>query len=157
MLPPSPAKNPDDYYRFVRAVVARAKGRVRYWQNDSEPNSPIYWAGTKEFVAQLKIFHKAVKDADPSAVVVVGGYDGLFNPPGTHAIPSQEKGLEFFDYVMKETADVFDVFDLRPYADPTLSRGAWITSAAACKRSATRSPSSLRNTAVPVFMSFPPT
>jgi hypothetical protein len=123
MLPPSPAKNPEDYYRFIHAVVTHvvthSKGRVRYWQNDSEPNSPIYWAGTKEeFVGQLKIFHKAVKDADPSAVVVAGGYDGLFNPPGTHPIPGQEKGLEFFDYVMKEAADAFDVFDLRLYADP---------------------------------------
>jgi hypothetical protein len=119
MLPPSPAKNPEDYYRFVHAVVTHSKGRVRYWQNDSEPNSPVYWAGTKEeFVRQLKIFHKAVKDADPSAVVVAGGYDGLFNPPGAYPIPGQEKGLEFFDYVMKEAADAFDIFDLRLYADP---------------------------------------
>ena len=119
MLPPSPAKNPDDYYRFVRAVVAHAKGRVRYWQNDSEPNSPIYWAGTKDqFVQELKLFHKAVKDADPSAIVVAGGYDGLFNPPGTRPIPGQEKGLEFFDTVMRDAADAFDVFDLRLYADP---------------------------------------
>jgi hypothetical protein len=108
MLPPSPAKYPDDYYRFVRAVVAHSKGRVRYWQNDSEPNSPIYWAGTKDqFVQELKLFHKAVKDADPSAIVVAGGYDGLFNPPGTH-----------FDTVMRDAADAFDVFDLGLYADP---------------------------------------
>jgi hypothetical protein len=119
MLPPSPAKNPDDYYRFVHAVVTHAKGHVRYWQNDSEPNSPIYWAGTnQEFIAELKLFHKAVKDADPSAVVVAGGYDGLFNPPGTHPIPGQEKGLEFFDNVMRDASDAFDVFDLRLYADP---------------------------------------
>lgn len=119
MLPPSPAKNPDDYYRFVHAVVTHAKGRVRYWQNDSEPNSPIYWAGTnQEFIAELKLFHKAVKDADPSAVVVAGGYDGLFNPPGTHPIPGQEKGLEFFDNVMRDASDAFDIFDLRLYADP---------------------------------------
>jgi hypothetical protein len=55
MLPPSPAKNPDDYYQFVHAVVAHCKRRVRFWQNDSEPNNPIYWAGTKEqFVAEIK-------------------------------------------------------------------------------------------------------
>lgn len=119
MLPPSPAKNPDDYYQFVHAVVSHCKGRVRYWQNDSEPNSPIYWAGTKEeFVAALQIFHKAVQDADPSAVVVAGGYDGLFSPPGAHAMPGQEKGLEFFDYVLKEAAGAFDAFDVRLYADP---------------------------------------
>src|SRR5262249_19720963 len=56
MLPPSPAKNPDDYYRFVYDLVKHCKGRVRYWQNDSEPNNPIYWSGTKqEFVEQLQV------------------------------------------------------------------------------------------------------
>lgn len=119
MLPSSPAKDPDDYYRFVHAVVTHAKGRVRYWQNDSEPNSPIFWAGTnQEFIAELKLFHKAVKDADPSAVVVAGGYDGLFNPPAAYSLPGQEKGLEFFDNVMRDASNAFDVFDLRLYIDP---------------------------------------
>ena len=119
LLPPSPAKNPDDYYHFVYNVVKHCKGRVRYWQNDAEPNSPLYWSGTKEeFVAELKIFYKAVKDADPAAVVVVGGYDGMFGPPGTHQFPNQQVGLDFFDYVLKEGREAFDVFDLRLYGDP---------------------------------------
>jgi hypothetical protein len=94
-------------------------GRVRYWQNDSEPNNPIYWSGTKEeFTAQLKVFYKAVKDADPSAEVVAGGYDGLFGPPGSYPFPNQQAGLDFFDYVLKEGRNAFDIFDLRLYADP---------------------------------------
>ncbi|HXJ60824.1 MAG TPA: hypothetical protein VNU68_29615 [Verrucomicrobiae bacterium] len=118
LLPPSPARNPDDYYRFVNELVKHCHGCVRYWQNDSEPNNPIYWSGTKEeFVAQLKVFHKAVKDADSSAVVVVGGYDGLFGPPGTRPFPNQQAGLDFFDYVLKEGRDGFDLFDLRLYGD----------------------------------------
>ncbi len=49
----------------------------------------------------------------------MGGYDGIFNPPGEgHAIPNQERGLAFFDVVLKEGATAFDVFDLRLYADP---------------------------------------
>jgi hypothetical protein len=100
-------------------MVKHGKGRVRFWQNDCEPNDPIYWSGTKEeFVAQLKVFYKAVKDADPSATVVVGGYDGLFGPPGTHPFPNQQVGLAFFDYVLSEGKDAFDVFDLRLYGDP---------------------------------------
>ncbi len=119
MLPPSPAKNPDDYYRFVYELVKHCQGRVRYWQNDAEPNDPIYWSGTKEeFVAQLKVFYRAVKAADPSAVVVVGGYDGLFGPPGTYQFPNQQAGLDFFDCVLKEGRDAFDLFDLRLYGDP---------------------------------------
>lgn len=119
LLPPSPARNPDDYYRFVYDTVEHCRGRVRYWQNDAEPNSPVYWSGTKEeFVAQLKVFYRAVKDADRSAAVIVGGYDGLFGPPGTHPFPGQEIGLNFFDYVLAEGRDAFDVFDLRLYGDP---------------------------------------
>ncbi|HVV74311.1 MAG TPA: hypothetical protein VHI52_22950 [Verrucomicrobiae bacterium] len=118
LLPPSPARNPDDYYRFVYDLVRHCHGKVRYWQNDAEPNNPIYWSGTKEqFVAQLKVFYRAVKDADPSAVVVVGGYDGLFGPPGTHPFPNQQVGLDFFDYVLKEGRAAFDLFDLRLYGD----------------------------------------
>jgi hypothetical protein len=121
MLPPSIATNLDDYYRFVFDLVKHCKGRVRYWQNDCEPNDPVYWSGTKEeFVAELKVFCKAVKDADPSATVVVGGYDGLFNPPGTgmFQFPTQRASLDFFDYVFAEGRDSFDMFDLRLYADP---------------------------------------
>ena len=118
LLPPSPAANPDDYYRFVYDLVKHCKGRVRYWQNDCEPNNPIYWDSTKEeFVAQLKVFYQAVKDADPAALVVAGGYDGLFGPPGTHPFPNQQAGLDFFDYVLKEGRDAFDFFDLRLYGD----------------------------------------
>jgi hypothetical protein len=119
MLPPSPARNLDEYYRLVHAAVSRARGRVRFWQNDCEPNNPVFWAGTKEqFVAQLKTFHRAVKDADPDALVVVGGYDGLFNPPGGFEFPGQAHGLAFFEHVLREGGASFDLFDLRLYADP---------------------------------------
>jgi len=119
MLPPSPAKNMDDYYRFIHALVLHCKGRVRYWQNDAEPNDPIYWSGTREeFAEELRVFHKAVKDADPAAIVVAGGYDGLFNPPGMFPYPTQKYGLDFFDYVIANASDAFDVFDLRLYGDP---------------------------------------
>lgn len=119
-LPPSPAVDPEDYRRFVHALVQRYRGRVRYWQNDAEPNNPLYWLGTKEeFVAQLKVFAAAVRSADPASVVVVGGYDGVFNPPGEGPpIGNQAVGLAFFDYVIRKGGDAFDVFDLRLYGSP---------------------------------------
>jgi hypothetical protein len=119
ILPPSPAKNADDYYRMIHTVVSHCKGRIRYWQNDSEPNNPVFWAGTPgEFVAQLKVFYRAVKDADPEAKVVCGGYDGLFNPPGMPPVPGQERGLAFFDHAIKEGHKSFDIFDIRLYGNP---------------------------------------
>ncbi len=127
LLPPSPANDLDEYYRFVHAVVKRCRGRVRYWQNDCEPNNPVFWSGTKEeFAAQLRVFYRAVKDAGPDAVVIAGGYDGMFVAPdmiplpGQHTapFPQQEAGLAFFDYIIKEASAAFDIFDLRLYGDP---------------------------------------
>ncbi|MFC4873906.1 beta-galactosidase [Negadavirga shengliensis] len=119
LLPPSPAKSEKDYYDFIYQLVKRTKGKVKYWQNDCEPNNPVYWAGNKqEFIDQTKVFYKAVKDADPKALVVLGGYDGLFNPPGMPEMPNQKAGLSFFEDVIQEARGFFDVFDLRLYANP---------------------------------------
>lgn len=119
LLPPSPARNEKDYYDFIYKLVKRTQGKVKYWQNDCEPNNPVYWAGSQqEFINQTKVFYKAVKDADPKAMVVLGGYDGLFNPPGMPEMPNQQAGLSFFEAVIQETQGYFDVFDLRLYANP---------------------------------------
>ena len=107
-FPPSPAKDQKDYYRFVHDVVVHTKGKIRYFQNGS----------VDEFEIGLKTFYRAVKDADPSAKVVLGGCDGLFDPGGQHQIPGQEASLAFFNQVMKVAGDSFDVFDLHLYADP---------------------------------------
>jgi hypothetical protein len=119
MLPFSPAKSPDEYYKFVFDLVKHCKGKIKLWQNDSEPNNPVYWNGTADdFIGQLKIFYRAVKDADPAAQVVMGGYDGLFNPPGMPEIPGQQYGLSFFRKAIKEASAYFDIFDIRLYANP---------------------------------------
>jgi hypothetical protein len=127
LLPPSPAKDAADYYQFVFELVKHCRGRVRFWQNDCEPNNPVFWNGTREqFVAQSRIFYRAVKDADPDAIVLIGGYDGLFVPPGLTSVdghpcrpfPHQSTGLAFFEYVLDEARDSFDLFDLRLYGDP---------------------------------------
>lgn len=119
MLPASPAKSADDYYNFIYRLVKHCKGKIKYWQNDSEPNNPVYWSGSvDEFINELRVFHKAVKDADKGAKVVLGGYDGLFNPPGYFQYPGQEKSLEFFHKTISEASDCFDIFDIRLYADP---------------------------------------
>ncbi len=124
MLPPSPPKRLDDYARFIGALVRRCNGRVRYWENDAEASDPLYWSGTADqFVDELRVFHRAVKAVDPSALVIAGGYDGWFNPPGLPPITGQEAGLAFYDRVLSQSRDDFDLFDLRLYGDPTTIPG----------------------------------
>ena len=58
-----------------------------------------------------------MKDADSSAVVAAGGYDGLFGRRERVRFRNQQAGLDFFDYVLKEGRDAFDLFELRLYGD----------------------------------------
>ena len=59
-------------YRLAR----HCDGRVRFWQCDNEPNNVgLTWLGTaQDYVAQLKVMHRAVNDADPAAAAVLGGH-----------------------------------------------------------------------------------
>ena len=95
-------------------LVRHCDGRVRYWQCDNEPsNVGLTWAGTAaEYVAQLQVLHRAVKDADPGAAVVLGGapYALAASPPG-----SPER--QFFDVLLRDGRDLFDLFDLHLYGD----------------------------------------
>ncbi|MBX6169539.1 MAG: hypothetical protein IRY84_18155, partial [Thermobispora bispora] len=113
-LPPSPAHDPDAYAEFVRRVVRRCAGRVRYWQCDNEPsNTGLLWAGTaEEYAAQLTVMYAAVKEADPAAAVVLGGcgYDVLGSEPGSEQ-------WRFFERVLADGRDAFDLFDVHLYGD----------------------------------------
>jgi hypothetical protein len=118
VFPSSPAKDAADYAAFVRAVVQHSKGRIHYFQSDPEPNNPFFWQGSAEdFAAQQRVFYGAVKAADPKAVVVLGGCDGLFDPTGEHPVPGQQADMAFFSTVIAQAAGAFDVFDLRLYGD----------------------------------------
>jgi hypothetical protein len=111
-LPPSPAKDPDAYHRFVRRLVDHCGGRVHYWQCDNEPsNLGLTWAGTaEEYLAQLRVFHRAVKEADPEAAVVLGG--AAYALPAAAADSPERR---FFDRVLADGRDHFDLFDLHLY------------------------------------------
>ncbi|MEV6253374.1 hypothetical protein AB0L97_08970 [Nocardia sp. NPDC051911] len=116
-LPASPAIDIDRYHRFVRELAAHQPGRIRFWQCEIEPCLPLFWAGTAgDYVAQLRVFHGAVKQADPAALVVLGAAvpgamlgDG---PAGAHT------WRRFFGEVLRDGAEHFDVFDIHPYGDP---------------------------------------
>ena len=116
-LPPSPAKDIEAYDRFVRQLVQHCARRVHYWQCDNEPsNVGLTWAGTADsYVAQLRVMHRAVKETDPDAAVVLGWR--------TYALPSSAPDSpegQFFDVLLREGRDFFDLFDLHLYGQADL-------------------------------------
>ena len=119
VFPSSPALDPARYQAFVRDVVAHAKGRIRYFQSENEPNNSFFWAGSADdYAAQQRLFYKTVKQADPHAVVVLGASDGLFDPSGADPFPGQEKDMAFVAQILKDAQGAYDLFDLHLYGNP---------------------------------------
>jgi hypothetical protein len=73
----------------------------------------LLWTGTAaEYVAQLRVLHRAVKDADPGAAVVLGG--------APYALPAADPDSperRFFDELLRDGRDAFDLFDLHLYGE----------------------------------------
>jgi hypothetical protein len=90
---------------------------VHYWQCDNEPsNVDLTWAGTADsYVAQLRVMHSAVKETDSRAAVVLGG--------APYALPSSAPDSperQFFDVLLREGREFFDLFDLHLYGQADL-------------------------------------
>ncbi len=76
-----PPKDFSEFGVFMTHLVNRYKDRIKTWELWNEPDIEIYWQGSvKEFADFIKVGADAVKKADPSAKVVLGGlaYDPYF-------------------------------------------------------------------------------
>jgi hypothetical protein len=139
-----------DYGRFLAALVARYRDRVSYWELGNEPdvdpslvpssspygcqgNSKDRYYGGERYGRMLRAVAPAIRAADPSARIVLGGL--LLAEPATTA-----RGLgnpeRFFEGVLRSgAADSFDIvayhsypFYTRPSYDHDLYAGdTWTT------------------------------
>ncbi len=111
----SPLKNEhckERYRIFIKKLVKRTKGLIKYWQRDTEPasNKLHYPAKPEPYVETQKIFYKAVKEVQPDAIVVGVNNNGTFKN-------GKPQHPEFFDYVIKYSKDYYDLLDVRLYED----------------------------------------
>ncbi len=89
--------NPDPWLRYVRETVGYFKDRIKYWQSWNEPDLWMCWAGGQDLHAVMQgLFAQAVREADPEAQVIGGGYANGSN----HQIETVYKiaGANSFDY-----------------------------------------------------------
>ena len=96
------------YYHYVRTLVSRYKHAIHHWEVWNEPDNGLFWKpkpNPREYAELLKVAHRAIKEADPSALVLTGGVSG-------NAVP-------FLDEVMTAGGrDAFDILAIHPYAVP---------------------------------------
>ncbi len=93
----------DEFGRFVTAIVNRYKPWIHSWELWNEPDiTGVFWSGTAEELAKLtKIGARAVKSADPEAIVVLAGL----------ALRTQFTRALFRDYGVSPFVDVVNCHD----------------------------------------------
>lgn len=79
----APPDNDQDFADFVRAVVTRYKGRVRYYQLWNEPNIYPEWGeytiSPEDYTQLLKAGAIAAREADPNVVIIAGALAATIN------------------------------------------------------------------------------
>ncbi|HEX6881402.1 MAG TPA: beta-galactosidase [Terriglobales bacterium] len=69
-----PPKDPRLFVDLMTALATHFRGRIHSWELWNEPDLPEYWQGTPdEFASMIKMGAEAVRTADPSAKIVLGG------------------------------------------------------------------------------------
>jgi hypothetical protein len=75
----TPPANPNDYAALLGMLAQRFGHRVSAYEIWNEEDSPSWWTGAPNpaaYTQLLKAAYPAIKDADPSATVVLGGLTG---------------------------------------------------------------------------------
>ncbi len=66
--------DPQLYAQFVYRAASRYRRRIRAWEIWNEPDNREYWRSSpEEFARLVEMAAKAIRRADPSAVLVLGG------------------------------------------------------------------------------------
>lgn len=91
--------HPDEWRKFVRAVVGRYHNRIKYWEIWNEEDGGFWKPAPKasEYVPLLKIAYEEIKKIDPDCRVMVGG---LSSWPSSYLKNMYENGAHgYFDAI----------------------------------------------------------
>ena len=112
-----------DYFAdYVYNTVKHFKTKIKHWQIWNEPNNYLFWNASDpgHYYKLLKASYGAVKQANPEAVVVLGGINGN----GKDTVKFLGLNINFakanflpdlYNYGAKDAKDYFDVVAIHPY------------------------------------------
>lgn len=94
----------EPWREYVRASVERYRGRIRFWEVWNEPDLEGFFPGsTAEYIELLRAAYEEVRRADPSALVMTGGFAGLTD----HGARATNPFL--MEEVLAKAPDAFDI------------------------------------------------
>jgi polysaccharide biosynthesis protein PslG len=104
-----PTDNPEamkGWLSFVKAVVNRYKGIIKYWEIWNEPNHRNYWGAEpngKDYGILLKETATLIKEIDPEAIIIGGSMAGI-------------DAMFARDFLQEGTAELIDIITYHHYA-----------------------------------------
>ncbi len=102
--------DPERYTDYARRVVDHFKDKIKYWEIWNEPDCKIYWSpqdDMKSYARLLKSVYPALKEMDPTCVVVLGGL-------------SQNISIQLKHIYKLGGGNFFDVVNIHPFVNPLL-------------------------------------
>ena len=94
----APPQDWDAWSQYIQAVVGHYKAEIHEWEIWNEPWGAMFWTGTPdEYTRMLALARRAIKTADPDALVVGGCFSPAV-PRFTQAV-LQAGGLNSMDVV----------------------------------------------------------
>lgn len=119
-----PPLDDKDWSEFVKRCAIRYKDDIHYWEIWNEQNGPDFYKpmpDSGEYVWLLKAAHKAIKDVDPQARVVLGGLqmNGI--------VPNPWLPIPIINFLHKiyyaGGKPYFDVVNIHPYVTTAKDQG----------------------------------
>jgi hypothetical protein len=93
-----PPRDNAAFAEFVKQLVTRYKDRIHSWEIWNEPDNSYYWRGSVgQFANLLQAGASAVREADPSAKVVLGGL--AWNPNFLEAVLTNSAAIQNIDVI----------------------------------------------------------
>jgi hypothetical protein len=106
----------DDLFQtFVRALVAQAAGKIKYWELWNEPDCPYEWNGTMaQMVRMAKDAYMIIKAADPTALVLT--------PSSVDAGSGKAIDIWLPGYIAAGGGNYADIVAFHGYINPALGQ-----------------------------------
>lgn len=113
-----PPTNLNDFTQFAATVAARYQGRIDTYEIFNEPNMDMFWRPAADATAYVPFLcegYAAVKSADPTATVGMGGLVGN----GIEFVRQQRDQKFYLPALYEQGAgDCFDMVTIHPYVHP---------------------------------------
>lgn len=115
------------YERFLRELVRRYKGQIRYWQIENEVEWQDWWRGTMdEYVLVLGAAYRTIKNEDTTSQVLIAGCPtapfflaDLSNPLNPVSDLAWVRNyFERLRFILDRGRQYFDILDVHLYGKP---------------------------------------